>query len=284
MSIPTPKEQLMRDGFCLFPGAVPPALLERLREAAKEMVESQNAEEALEQKTTGSMISVKSAQAGPVFADLIALPTVLAAFETLGFADPRFSSGYVISKPGYSPRLFWHQDWGAWDAPESFAMPPAQMFAMFYLVDTSPENGCLRVIPGSHLRDNPLHPLLEEAHTPTLTGAHSARSAAFSTRPDEVDVPVRAGDLVLGDARLLHAAHANSTNERRTVITLWYHPDMGALGEETQAFISTFSQEHPQHWPAEKQRLIEPLRPVYQGTKPPLPWNRTRPVRREESA
>jgi ectoine hydroxylase-related dioxygenase (phytanoyl-CoA dioxygenase family) len=37
-----------------------------------------------------------------------------------------------------------------------------------------------------------------------------------------VDVEVKAGDLVLGDARLLHAAHANNSDRRRTLITMWW--------------------------------------------------------------
>ena len=37
-----------------------------------------------------------------------------------------------------------------------------------------------------------------------------------------VDVCVQPGDVVLGDARLLHAAHPNCSAERRTGITLWY--------------------------------------------------------------
>ena len=31
-----------------------------------------------------------------------------------------------------------------------------QLFLMVYLVDTTPANGCLRVLPGSHLRKIPL--------------------------------------------------------------------------------------------------------------------------------
>lgn len=39
-----------------------------------------------------------------------------------------------------------------------------------------------------------------------------------------MDAPARTGDLVIGDSRLLHAAHGNKSDQRRTVITLWYIP------------------------------------------------------------
>ena len=106
-----------------------------------------------------------------------------------------------------------------------FAAVPPQVFLMYYLTDTSRENGCLRVIPGSHTRHNPLHDVLAEPHSEVLGRAESLDRAEFGRRPDEVDVPVRAGELVIGDARLLHASHPNGSDRHRTVLTLWYQPD-----------------------------------------------------------
>ena len=44
----------------------------------------------------------------------------------------------------------------------------------------------------------------------------------FSDHPDEVDVCVRARSLVLADARILHSARRNLTDERRTLILAWH--------------------------------------------------------------
>ena len=41
-------------------------------------------------------------------------------------------------------------------------------------------------------------------------------SPALMDHPDAVDLPMRAGDLVVADGRLLHAAHPNTTDARRT--------------------------------------------------------------------
>ncbi len=95
---------------------------------------------------------------------------------------------------------------------------------MYYLVDTTPYNGCLRVLKGSHLKRHPLHDILPNAHGAELQRVENANHPAFQHFPGEVDIPVNAGDLVIGDSRLLHASHGNQSNERRTVITLWYHP------------------------------------------------------------
>src|SRR5690606_33776151 len=128
------------------------------------------------------------------------------------------SDGYIISKPPHSPRLFWHYDWFAWEDPRSYEPIPPQVFLMYYLSDTTPMNGCLRVIPGSHREHNPLHDLIDAPHSQTLAQGDHLNSVEFSNRPDEMDVPIKAGDLLLGDARLLHASHANETDERRTLL------------------------------------------------------------------
>ena len=39
-----------------------------------------------------------------------------------------------------------------WDEATAYGEAPVQLFAMFYLTNTSRDNGCLRAIPGSHRR------------------------------------------------------------------------------------------------------------------------------------
>ena len=162
--------------------------------------------------------------------------------EALGFLRPKWSSGYVISKPPQSPPLFWHQDWWGWNDPCSYTALPQQLFLMYYLVDTTPSNGCLRVIKGSHLNRHPLHDILPSAHGEALQRVDDTDHPAYQHFPDEVDIPVKAGDLVIGDSRLLHASHGNQSDERRTVITLWYHPFFALLPVGMQAHIGRLRQ------------------------------------------
>jgi ectoine hydroxylase-related dioxygenase (phytanoyl-CoA dioxygenase family) len=145
---------------------------------------------------------------------------------------------------------------------------------MYYLTDTCRENGCLRVIPGTHRRRIALHEQLPDAHT-ELTYEASLDSPLFSRHPEEVDVPVRAGDLVIGDARLLHAAHANQTDTRRSCLTLWYFPAFASLPESIRAVVASGRREPPVDlpWPVELQPL-EPLLPCYRGSAEPAKWDR----------
>lgn len=273
------RQQLSVDGYCVIEGVMPKEMLAEVRAVSDALIDGQSAEELERHRSTGSMINTL---AHPLMADVIALAPALEALRRLGFTDTRFSSGYIISKPPHSPRLFWHYDWAGWDAPHAFDPFPQQLFLMYYLVDTRRENGCLRVIPGSHLNDNSLHDLLDEAHTEALLRAQDPTAPAFSDRPDEVDVCVRAGDLVIGDSRLLHASHANTSDGRRTVITLWYHPDLHRFDERSQAFAARMTAPAPATWPEDKRRLFGGMLARYGGDAEPYPWNRRRPKRAAE--
>lgn len=269
------KKQLDEEGYCVVPNVLPGDLLDRLREVTSRILAALPKEHEQDNRSTGSMVTVYE---DPIFAELIALPEAQAALRTAGFDGAAFSSGYVISKPAKSPRLFWHYDWAAWDAPESFGVRPTpQLFFMYYLTNTTPDNGCLRVVPRSHIEDNDLIPLLDEAHTPELLRAADPGRPAFSDRPDEVDVPITAGDLLIGDARLLHASHANQTDERRTVITLWFHPDPHTFGERLQAFCAHMIAKTPEAWPEDAKEKLERMVCRYEGGAEPWPWNRRRP-------
>lgn len=189
----------------------------------------------------------------------------------LSFRDPTFTDGYIISKPPESPRLFWHYDWFAWNHPSAYAAEPPQVFLMYYLVDTTVVNGCLRVLPGSHRHHHPIHEKIDNPHSQELSSAENLDDPAFSIQPDERDVPVRAGDLVIGDARLLHAAHANESDQWRPVITLWFQPDFSRLAPPIKAQMVKKTQRIPDDWPPSARQKTLALHPSYDGDAPANP-------------
>ena len=254
---------LIEDGYCLIPGVLPEDLLIRLRQTTEALCAGVNGGH---RRSQGIMMS---AMADPILAELIALPAARQCLVDLGYTSPTFTDGYLISKPGHSPRLFWHYDWFAWKDPEARSREPQQVFLMYYLVDTTPDNGCLRVIPGSHRHHNPLHDVLTNPHSPELSRIDNPDNPAFSSRPDEVDVPVEAGDLVIGDARLLHSAHANNSDVLRTVITLWFQPRFSELPERVQAQMVRKTHAVPEEWPDDARRAVEALHPQYTGNAEP---------------
>ena len=142
---------------------------------------------------------------------------------------------------------------------------------MYYLIDTNRDNGCLRVIPRSHLVRHELHdlPAPDTDEVRTASDDHPV----LQSHEDEVDVPVMAGDLVVGDARLLHSAHPNKSDQRRTVITLWFCPLYNETPEPIQAIYGKH-QTKPENWSDDAWGLLEPLLALYEGSAQPLKSNR----------
>lgn len=233
-------------------------------------------------KSNGSLIHLAD---NPEYADVIAAPALLQALRDVGATDPRFTGGFLISKPGGGPPLFWHQDWWGWDDDSAYQPRAHQLFAMIYLSDTTIANGCLRVIPRSHRLDHLLHHL-DTAHSEGMQGYKDPANAAYADHPDQVAVPVKAGDLLIGDARLIHGAFANMTDEERPLLTLWFMPHWSSMpapmralaykgfmrGDDIRSSLAismTFLD-----WPESLKRRVAHLLPPDDGEVAPMRWNR----------
>lgn len=162
--------------------------------------------------------AVREAAAHPELASLIE--------ELLGDGcwlntDSRFGVVYQDARPGkesgYS-RIGWHSDWQA--AP-NLNIWPATAFT-FHIDGTSPENGFLRVVPGSHRWATPApYVNVNDATVPDGSpeaGGYSDEPAPlamplrFEYVPGEIGVYTERGDVILHDAYLWHSA-ARATEE-----------------------------------------------------------------------
>ena len=277
-------QKLADDGYCHVPGVLDPSFLKTVQDLAAAALGSVGAEHRAQWKSQGSLIALSD---HPPFAALIAYPGLRSMFDAMGLEGTRFTSGYVISKPPGGPALFWHQDWWGWRHPISRTGRIAQIALFLYLTDTRRENGCLRVIPGSHRRHHPLHDVID-AHGPALAAVENPDDPAYASHPDEVDVPVAAGDVVIADARLVHGAHPNRSGAERTNITLWWHPDYAGLPAEIRARLWTIVQREevdtdvpgddslrPHHWPEPYRSQVLPVMVDNPGSDEPEPWVRT---------
>lgn len=269
---PSKYQQLRINGFTTFEQILDPLMLDELRRVTDSLLEQQSAADREKYRYQGSNIALNYQH--PVFARLFAWPNALEALKSLGYLEPKFWSAFLLSKPPHAPPLYWHQDWWAWDDPVSAIGYPAQLFLMYYLTDTRIENGCLRLIPGTHRKRIALHDQLPSAHGDETYHAE-LDSAQFIDHPDAVNVTVKAGDLVVGDARLLHAAHPNQTDQHRTCLTLWYIPDFDVLTDRMKAMIARKTpMEPPNWWEGDAGDAVKPLIPLYDGDAEPIPWNR----------
>jgi ectoine hydroxylase-related dioxygenase (phytanoyl-CoA dioxygenase family) len=262
--------QLIDEGFCVLEDMLDAETLAHTRDVSMKAVAGLSQEKLESTRSPGSLINSNDQ---PGLAECVGNPKALAALEAMGFGDSGFWKAVIISKPPHSPRLYWHQDCMWWDDPRAYSDHSPMIFLMYYLDDTTRENGCLRLLPGTHRKWHRLHEA-GEAHTRDINRADDMDDPRFADYPGEIDVPVRAGDLVVGDARLFHATHANTSDEHRTVITIWFHPLFSDLAEPTQSWIHhSFHRAHA-GWPLEALEKIRAVIPDYRGTVEPPDFNR----------
>lgn len=113
--------------------------------------------------------------------------------------------------PGY---VSWHQDSTYWGLST-----PDVATAWVALSPSTRENGCMRVIPGSHTRD-------QIGHTDTHAEANMlSRGQVVNCDVDEsaaVDLVLRPGEMSLHHVRLIHGSEPNPTDDRRIGFAIRY--------------------------------------------------------------
>jgi len=277
------RKALLSQGCAVVPDYLSEAVLGKLREQSARVLDQLPRQHRDEYKAQGSLVNLGD---HPEYSHLIASPELRSLVRQLGFADNRWLAGYLISKPPNSPALFWHQDWWGWDHAMSYTTRLPGLGIMIYLGNTCVENGCLRVIPGSHRCQHRLHSL-PVAHEQSLSHVDDPDDIAYQSDELEAAVEVQAGDVVVMDPRLLHSAYANKTDRERSLITLWYLPAFATLPESIQArYVQIFNRQELDTgdgaagklldgWPEEHRQAVQNLEPKYNGRAEPHAWNRT---------
>ncbi len=135
---------------------------------------------------------------GGAFLNLYGSPTHFRIAEALFGPDfLPFGAAVVVKRPGYGPSIPWHRD------PSGWKVTPGINIGV-YLDDSTPENGMLYVVPGSHKATNLDVQQLIEEH-----GFHI---------PGAIPVPATAGDLVIHNEHVLHGSRVVRAQSTRRVI------------------------------------------------------------------
>jgi ectoine hydroxylase-related dioxygenase (phytanoyl-CoA dioxygenase family) len=109
----------------------------------------------------------------------------------------------------------WHQDANFWPME-----PKVNVSAWIALTDSTRENGCLEILPGSHKTFLP--------HRQTAPGEFDVRFGEQAVDETQADfsiqraLPLRAGQFFLFNERTLHRSGQNRTNSERIGLTARY--------------------------------------------------------------
>ena len=179
----------------------------------------------------GTRCRVKAHLGFPWMVALAKNPAILDVVEDLIGPDIILYLSALWSKPAHDPGFVsWHQD----SAYYGIA-PHDEVTVWFAFSDATVENGCLRVIPGSHL--GPDHDHVETYDEKNLlsrgqtivdvddsTAVHmELRAGQFSVHHERLihgSVPNNSGDRRLGMSFVLLPAHCRSVIGRRAAILL----------------------------------------------------------------
>jgi len=149
-------------------------------------------------------------------ADLVRHPAILDAVEDVLGPDLLCWNTSFFTKEARSPGFVsWHQDATYWGLSE-----PDVLTAWVAFTDSTPANGNMRVIPGSHR--TPV-PHVDTFHPDNLL----SRGQEISVEVDEaraVDIVLRAGEMSLHHVLMVHGSGANPSDDRRVGFAIRYIP------------------------------------------------------------
>ncbi|MDX1683439.1 MAG: phytanoyl-CoA dioxygenase family protein [Phycisphaeraceae bacterium] len=120
-----------------------------------------------------------------------------------------FHHKMMCKEPQVGGAWEWHQDYGYWYRNERFLFP--DLISCMIAVDRAhPGNGCLRVIPGSHLAGR-----IEHGTVAGQVGADVARVEAIKQRLGVIDVELDPGAGLFFHSNTLHSSSANESDDPR---------------------------------------------------------------------
>jgi len=200
----------------LLPEDVRLAMLERTRADLKNLVEPieyeaelqyPGAPQSLQAEGGKTARRLKTAhQRDPVFLEFLQSPVILNRLKQLlgpTVIMPTAHHNCIMTKlPAFSSDTGWHQDIRYW------RFEKRELVTVWCaLGDESPENGCLKVIPGSHLNTYAPDQFDEEL----FLREDLPQNEELLKRA--VHVPLTAGDVLFFHCRTFHAATRNYTDQ-----------------------------------------------------------------------
>ncbi|MCZ7546031.1 MAG: phytanoyl-CoA dioxygenase family protein [Anaerolineae bacterium] len=153
------------------------------------------------------------------------------ATEFVGPDIALFASHYIAKPPRDGQPVLWHQDGAFWP------LEPMAVVTLWLAVDDSTvENGCMRVIPGTHTLD--LVGLRERTDTANVLSAETPPE--YVDEAQAVDVELEAGDVSIHHPNIIHGSNANVSPRWRRGLTIRYIPTGTRILTDTPPWPSAF--------------------------------------------
>jgi len=143
---------------------------------------------------------------------------ILDAMQQLMGEDIMLLSTHFFCKypdPGATKFVAWHQDVTYWGL-----QPPEAQTVWVAVDDSDAENGCMRVIPGSHKHGIATHG--KSVKVGNLLSINQEIPDELVDTSQAFDLELKAGQISIHDGQLYHASNPNISTRRRCGLTLRY--------------------------------------------------------------
>jgi len=197
-----------RDGFTIFRDVIDSELVSRASDHVEWLL-------AGNPEVRGEGLEMQALPQDPFWVSLVSDPRLLDIAERFLGPDIGLFASHYFCKPAHTGQaVLWHQDAAYWP------LEPMDVITLWLAIDDStPENGCVRVVPGSHREQ--VHELRARDDVDNVLGSEAA---ATVDEADAVDLSLRAGDVEVHHPNILHASNANTSPHRRCGLTIRYIP------------------------------------------------------------
>ena len=161
-------------------------------------------------------LKIKAHVAAPWIVALARNPKILDAVESVVGPNILLFGASMFSKKARDSRFVsWHQDAAYYGLD-----PQEEVTCWVGLTDADTENGCMRVMPGSHKGPDAVH---EETFDPQNLLGRGQTIRGLDERK-AVYMPVRAGQFSMHHERTIHGSMPNPSARRRVGIAFFYMP------------------------------------------------------------
>lgn len=249
----TQSDAFIHDGYTILSNAIPPSLLQKLRMLFDEKINSKDETDKVVNTVNGqsyiSNVEYLFKSDNLACLELLGSPFMLETAERICGPDFFLIQEFAVIKMlGDNIEVLWHQDMLHQRTGNCFTMG-------IYLDDANAGDGCLRVVPASHTSGKDICTLKQQPY---------------------IEVPVKAGDILIHDMMLAHSSGLMQLNPLRRVLYFEFLSFKQAVGEgiysEEQLYdrmrliqlaIEYYHQQHPDEEKfAWKNTLAVPVEPI----------------------
>ena len=206
-----------RDGFVLVPDVFTPEEIKILQHYADQERQGEILHQVIDSAGRVSKLAAWTDIANDVFGAVTASPRVVGAAQLLLRDEVyHWHSKLSVKHPRTGGAWEWHQDYGYWY--NDGCIYPNMISCMVAVDPATRENGCLKVLTGSHLLGR-----CDHGRVASQTGADPERLAAVVERLPVQYCETPAGSVLFFHCNTFHSSEANFSEKPRRAYICCYN-------------------------------------------------------------